>query len=296
MIYFEEMKKINKKILLLILFLGWILVFHIQASYKTSEFPKSQFDLDGLVSYIKYNGSECWVIDFEGNSIGAPMNDIEINYYFNTNSSGTFMQNEIIIKHPYEQTIEYSKLITFRFNFTSNMVFYENGTVFGKIHLFLPSEDLREDEKILLLASYNGTDTYGYVEYDNFPQYILDETYVVESSGFRVTFQEDGADHLMIFETKSGILIQFNPNFLNLDIFDLFGIQWASGDPILIDDTDFIFEQVEIPPRPKNFWSQEFIIILLSAATFVGLFILVRKKRDIYFKSKTKGKSKNRKK
>ena len=90
----------------------------------------------------------------------------------------------------------------------------------------------------------------------------------------------------MPFETKSGVLIEFNPNFLNLDIFKLFGISWAGGNRIKLNETDFEFQTLEVSPpendRPTNnfAYSPKIFILIGGAGLFIGLFYLVSKNRN----------------
>ena len=91
----------------------------------------------------------------------------------------------------------------------------------------------------------------------------------------------------MLFETKSWVLIEFNPNFLKLDIFKLFGINWAGGIRIILNETNFEFQNFEISPAENepsnnNFeFSPEIFILIGIVGIFTGLFYLVSKRRNL---------------
>lgn len=297
-LYLTKIQKISVFIIILIMNSS-IISQTINLNTETSK-PKCQYGIIESGSYLKYSGTSCYIYNMEGGNIGFK-NNIEINYFFKSNSSGKFMENQILIKDSSSNDLIYSKSINFIIVYENSSLYFENNTFFGKTHLFLSPNNLTQHNKEILLASYNGNNVYGSVEYhENFGRWICNDQLYVKYSGFRVLFQEDNENHLMLFETKSGVLIEFNPNFLNLDIFKLFGISWAGGNRIILDETDFEFQTLEISSSENNnptnnfAFSPEIFILIGGAGLFIGLFYLVTKKRNNISTKKYKKKKRKR--
>ena len=197
-------------------------------------------------SYILYETSDL-SIQLDNFTIFSGSSILKFDFYSNDDQNLTDISFTLISKENAE--ILLNRRYTYQINYSTNKLFYLNGTYFGNCHIFKNVDILAENANDITLSNYNSQIMTGDLSFDEenniipimdntISRYSVISVKIIDQFGNHV-------EHKFYYDIQTGILIQQQPVILSWSFLPDLKFRACGGFSYKITESDFEFSDYE---------------------------------------------------